>query len=663
MGCLLALGALAGWGGEGAALFCAWLAGIGAIVASVGPAGVQQSTGQRLQPPAIVSRFSIAPSLRVRWYGIAAIVVTAVLSLSLDSVPSFLSIRLSPYKTLSQVMRDPAAEHVWTRWNAATRVDLIHSPTIRSYPGMSYAYLGDLPQQDGLTFDGDDLSPITYTDARSANFAAYMPASLAYELRPGSEALVLGARGGLDALVALATGAAQVTAVEPNEIVVDAVKRAGVLDSVRVHFVTEDTRSFVRRSERAFDVIQLPLATPYRPVTSGAYSLAEDYDLTVQGFQDIIQRLKGDGLFAVTRWLQTPPSEELRLFALAKTAAEEAGLNSPQSIIALRGYNTVTVIVKRGLWSETELDSVRDFAASRRFDLVYTPGLRAEDANRYNRLPDDAFYRTFQALMSGPDRNAFYASYPFDVTPPTDDRPFFGHYFKWSQAGEVWAQLGKTWQPFGGAGYYVLILLLVLVTVAAGLLIILPLLIRRRRGEPKHAKRALLYFAAIGLGFLFVEIPLIQQLILFVGRPTYALAVVLFGLLLFCGVGSLFSTRLPWRGGLVALVVVVVVYLLLLPAFFQAALGLPLVLRLTLGVLSLAPLGVLMGMPMPLGIRWLERDAPDLIPWAWGINGAVSVVTSVLAMLIALSVGFTSVLLAGAVCYGLALASIYGTAK
>jgi len=309
---------------------------------------------------------------------------------------------------------------------------------------MSYVYLGNLPQQDGLTFDGDDLSPITYTDAKSADFAAYMPASLAYELRPGSETLILGARGGLDALVALAAGAAQVTAVEPNEIAVDAVKRAGALDSAQVHFVPEDTRPFVQRSDRTFDVIQLPLSTPYRPVTSGAYSLAEDYDLTVQGFQDILQRLKGDGLFVVTRWLQTPPSEELRLFALATTAAEGAGLDASQSIIAMRGYNTVTVIVKRGSWNETELDTIRDFSASRRCDLVYAPGLRAEDANRYNRLPDDAFYRTFQALMSGSDRNAFYASYPFDVTPPTDDRPFFGHYFKWSQAGEVWAQLGKT---------------------------------------------------------------------------------------------------------------------------------------------------------------------------------------------------------------------------
>ncbi len=666
-GCLIALGALDRWGGESAALFCSWLTGVGSIVAAIASSvehGRMSRQNAERHPP---SGSIVALPFGVNWYGVAAVAVTGLLSVWIVAVPPFLAIRLSPYKTLSQIMRDPAAEHVWTRWNIASRVDLVRSPTIRSYPGMSYAYLGELPRQDALTFDGDDLSPITYADAHAADFAPYMPAALAYQLRPGAKALILGARGGLDVLVALATGAADVTAVEPNEIAVDTVRHAGVLDDAGVHFVSEESRAFVRRSEQTFDVIQLPLTAPYRPVTSGAYSLAEDYDLTAEGFLDILRRMAEDGLFVATRWLQIPPSEELRLFALAVTAAEWAGLDPTQSVIAIRGYNTTTVLVKKGEWQPAELDAVRQFAADRRFDLVYAPGLRAEEANRYNRLPDDEFYPAFQSLLFSPDRRTFYAGYPFDVTPPTDDRPFFGHYFKWAQAAEVWAQLGKTWQPFGGAGYYVLILLLIFVSLAAGTLIILPLVVRGRWGHKptlstqKPVWRVLVYFAAIGLGFLFVEIPLIQRLILFVGRPTYALAVVLFGLLLFCSLGSLLSSRLPWRGVLALLVLVVVAYLLWLPALFQAALGLSLPLRLLLGVFSLSPLGFLMGVPLPAGVSWLERTAPDLIPWAWAINGAASVVTSVLAMLIALSAGFTVVLIAGAACYGLALASIRAT--
>ena len=170
----------------------------------------------------------------------------------------------------------------------------------------------------------------------------------------------------------------------------------------------------------------------------------------------------------------------------------------------------------------------------------------------------------------------------------------------------------------------------------------------------------MVYFALLGLGFLFIEIPLVQRLILFVGKPVYALAVVLFGLLMFSGLGSVLSRRMPWRGALATLTIVALAYPILLPTLFRSALGLPLVARFALAVMSLAPLGVLMGIPFPKGIAWLERTSPDLIPWAWGVNGAVSVVAAVLASLLALSAGFSVVLVAGALCYGVALIVVWG---
>jgi hypothetical protein len=654
-GCVLALGALAGWGGEGAMVFCAWLAAL----ASLAPMAARRLTRDSF------------------WMGAACLAAWVVLSTLLVARPAFLTLRLSPYKALSQSLRYPGSKWVWSRWNASSRVDLIQSPGIRSYPGLSYAYLGPLPRQDGLTFDGDDLSPITFVGADGAGFADYMPGALAYQLRPGARALILEARGGLDVIAALASGASRVTAVEPNEIAVEA---AQIVDP-RVQWVVEDARSFVaqRDSREMFEVVQLALTSPYRPVTSGAYSLIEDYDLTVEAFGDDLARLKEDGLLVVTRWLQLPPSEPLRLLALAVQAAERARLDPARSIVALRGYNTVTVLVKRGEFTGQELEIVRTFAAARKFDLAALPGLRHDEANRYNVLPDDVFYRTFDELLTSPDRRQFYAAYPFDVTPPTDDQPFFGHYFKWAQAGQVLAQLGKTWQPFGGAGYFVLVVLLAFALVSASVLIVFPLLIRgARSGEVRamdvelsslHTLRstlhapalwastppALAYFALLGLGFLFVEIPLVQRLILFVGKPAYALAVALFGLLLFSGLGSVLSSRAPWRGALLALAVAALVYPMVLPGLFRWALGWPLTGRFVVGALSLAPLGVLMGMPFPKGMDWLRRSAPGLIPWAWGVNGAVSVVASVLASLLALSAGFSVVLVAGALCYGLAL--------
>ena len=645
-GCLLALGALAVWGGEGAAIFCAWLAGLAALMCSLAPSLCPLRFAGRVNGGAIVC--------------LATIVLLSVL---LITRPKFFAIHLSPYKALSQSLRYPGSELVWTRWNASARVDLIRSPGIRSFPGLSYTYLGSLPRQDGLAFDGDDLSPITLVTAEDTHFADYMPGALAYRLRPGARALILEARGGLDVIVARACGADRVVAVEPNEIAVEAAQRATPLgDDPRVRFVVEEARSFARRGRETFDVVQFSLTSPYRPVTSGAYSLIEDYDFTVEGFSDMLARLNDGGLFVVTRWLQAPPTEPLRLFALAMSAAARARLDPARSIIAFRGYNTITVLVKRGAFTEAELAAAREFARARKFDLVVAPGLRPDEANRYNVLDDDVFYRTFNELLTSTDRRRFYAAYPFDVTPPTDDRPFFGHYFKWEQASQVWTQLGKTWQPFGGAGYFVLVVLLVFAIVAAGALIVLPLVLRRAWSEERRAKgasrfrfhvsRMMVYFALLGLGFLFIEIPLVQRLILFVGKPVYALAAVLFGLLMFSGLGSVLSRQTPWRSVLAALAILALAYPILLPTLFRSALGLPLVARFAIGVTSLAPLGVLMGIPFPKGIMWLERTSPDLIPWAWGVNGAVSVIASVLAALVALSAGFTVVLVAGAACYG-----------
>jgi len=580
----------------------------------------------------------------------------------LVAAPDSTLIRLSPYKALSQALRAPRAELVWTRWDAAERVDLVRSLAIRSFPGLSYAYTGPLPAQDGLTFDGDDLSPITYLTPETARFAGYLPGAVAQELRPGTSTLILGTRGGLDVVAALANGAAHVTAIEPDAIAVEAVDDGtGIRSDPRVRHVVEDPRAFVQRTAETFDVVQLALTQPYRPVTSGAYSLAENYDLTVEGISETLQVLKEGGVLVVTRWLQTPPSEGLRLFALVVTTAERRGLDPAVCVIALRGYNTVTVIAKRGAWTSAEIDTITEFAAARRFDLVYAPGLTADAANRYNLLPDDPYYANFRALVTASDRDTFYAGYPFDVTPPSDDRPFFGHYFKWTQAGELWAQLGKTWQPFGGAGYYVLLFMLGFAVAAAAVLILLPLVFHGGIVQQPSAGAALAYFAVIGLGFLFVEIPLVQRLILYVERPVYALGTVLGGLLLFSGAGSALSPRVPWRAALALLVVVSGAYPFLLPLWFQATLGLPLALRFALAILALAPLGLLMGVPLPKGIHWLERLAPDLIPWAWGVNGAASVIAAVLAAIVALSAGFTWVLLAGAACYGIALISISGT--
>jgi hypothetical protein len=659
LGCLLALLAPSYLGGEGTVSLSAGMAALAALSASF----------SRLPAPS-----RILPN---RWrrvsssgFVLPALAGLLLLSLLLDmstrdnglgSRP--LHLHLSPYKSLSYTLQAPGAELIYQRWNSISRVDVVRSAGIHSYPGLSYRYMQPLPAADGLTVDGDDLVPIL-SPRSDMGFTGFVPAAVAYQLRPQAQALVLEARGGIDLLTALVQGAQRVTAVEMNPLIVSAAGEA--YQDERIHLVVESGRSYLRRTQDRFDIIQFALVSSYHPVRSGAYSLAEDYRLTVEAFQDALARLQPDGLLVVTRWLQSPPSESLRTFALAVTAVENSGGDPHRQIVATRGYNTATILVKNGAFSEAELGEIRHFASQRAYDLVYAPGMEAEEANRYNILPEPVYYRAFTTLLNTQPRSAFYAAYPYAVSPPTDDHPFFGHYFKWSQAGQVFSELGRTWQPFGGAGYFVIVALLVLAVVLSAVLILLPVAVAsRRRADARPRLVYPLYFGLIGLAFMMVEIPMIQRFILFLGHPAYALTVILFSILTSSALGSRSSSRFPLRVSMGTLVLLLLAAPVLLPWIFEMSLGQPLGVRMAITALVIAPAGFLMGIPLPGGIRWMveQQDFQDMgnvsqIPWIWGVNGAASVVSSVLAALIALSFGFDWVLRIGALVYGLALLTV-----
>jgi len=326
--------------------------------------------------------------------------------------------------------------------------------------------------------------------------------------------------------------------------------------------------------------------------------------------------------------------------------------------VAIRGWATSVILVKNREWTGEEIRAVKDFCATRSFDLVYYPGITEAEANRFAVHERPIYYRAFADLLAATDRDRFYEEYPFAVRPPTDDRPFFFHFFTWRQTPTILKTLGQMWQPFGGSGYLVLVALLGLAVAASAGFILLPLALRRGEQLSGPKGRAFAYFALLGLGYLFVEIPLMQRFILFLDHSIYAFAAVLFGLLLSSGLGSVVASRLPLRRVLALLAVAALLYPALLPLGFDRLLGWPLAARFAVTVIALAPLGFLMGVPFPRGIALVERRSPGLIPWAWGVNGCASVVASVLAAMLALSAGFSWVLIAGAGCYALALAVV-----
>ncbi len=740
-GCLLALLLPPFLGGEGMVTLSAALASLAGIISSVRycePAG---------RSSLLAGTRGLLRDNRPRNDALTVVATSALflfflldLALRLTGSPSFafLDLRLSPYKSLSYALQYPGARVIHREWNAFSRLDVVQSNAIHSLPGLSYRHLEPLPSLDGLLVDGDDLSPILPPEADSA-FVSYLPSALAFHLRPRAGALILEPRGGLDVFTALALTSGQVTAVEINPLIVSA---APVYNDPRVQVHVESERSFLRRAQSKYDVIVLSLASSYHPVRSGAYTLGEDYRYTVESFDDALAYLHPDGLLTATRWLQDPPSEDLRLFALAVTALEKINADPRAQIVAFRGFNTATVLVKNSAFTPGELTSIRALLAGRAFDLTYAPDVRPAETNQFNILPESKYYQTYLDFLDSSPRESFYENYEYDVRPPTDDHPFFGHYFKWTQAPQVIAEFGRAWQPFGGAGYFVIVALLILAILLAAALILLPVALRigpslrggrtsRRSNLPDAARntqhptpatqyatrntfplRHLLYFGFLGFAFLLVEIPLLQRFILYLGNPAYAFTAVLFSLLFFSGLGSRLSDRLPLRPSLAILVILILAAPLLLPRLFAWTLGLPLTARLGLTFIVLSPFGFLMGIPFPAGIRLMkegasgggmlrgegerlegqEGEAPEggilrgegerlegqegetsgsgmlseegeqaersgeeaqggSVAWVWAVNGAASVVASILSALLALSFGFGWVLRLGALCY------------
>jgi len=648
LGCLAAVLAPNFMGGEGTAALSSALAGLAALAFLLG----SQSNPKRKSVQNVVGIMVIFSTL-----------VFSVLDIGLrigaNGGLEIMELNISPYKGISYAMQNPEAEIISNKWNAISRVDVVHSPSLHSIPGLSYRYLEPLPPINGLYVDGDNLSALM-TAQSDIDFAGYLPAAIAFYLRPEAQALILGSRGGMDVLSALALDARHVTAVEENMLLIEAA--VDIYNLPDVELAVSSGRSYLQSTNNRFDVIQLSLTNSYHPVNSGAYSLGEDYRYTLESFSDMLDCLEQNGLLVVTRWLQEQPSEWLRTFTMAVSTLEARGEDPQKQIVALRGYNTGTLLVKNGTFNSKELMLIRAFLDEKAFDLVFAPDIQLEEINRRNILPEEVYYKAFADVIGNKQRDVFYEQYVYDVRPPVDDHPFFGHYFKWSQIGGIWRSLGTTWQPFGGAGFLVILAIFGLAVILAGVMIILPAVVRNETKNPpiKGTTRILIYFGLIGLAFLLVEMPMIQQFILYLDHPTYAMAVVLFSLLLFSGFGSRWGSKiLSISTALLILLAFLTGWLFLLPALLRATLGLPLAARISISIISIAPIGFLMGIPFPAGLEWMREYIPfdeknhseGMVAWLWAVNGSTSVIASILSSLLSLSFGFNRTLAVGIICY------------
>jgi SAM-dependent methyltransferase len=598
----------------------------------------------------------------------------AVLLMTFAAVPwllpqAWIEPAMSPYKELSQTLRIPQARVVEQRSSPLGLVSVVESARVplRHAPGLSLTATAEPPPQLGVFTDGEGLTALTRFDGRRDSLAHLdqISSALPYHLLRRPRVLVLGAGAGADVLQAHYHGARQIDAVELNPQVVDLVRRrfadfaGGIYSTIaRVHVA--EARGFVAASEDRYDLIQVALLDSFSASSAGLYALSENYLYTVEALQDDLRHLQPGGLLAVTRWVALPPRDALKLFAAAVVALERSGVDPGSRLALVRSWKTSTLLVKNGAFDGEDIAAIKAFCAARSFDVAFYPGMRPDEANRYNVVEGPDLFDGATALLS-PGRDEFLQRYKFHIAPATDDKPHFFHFFKWRSLPEFLSMKGQGGLPLLEWGYPVLVATLVQAAVASLLLIGLPLAWVARVGA---RGRVLVYFLAIGFGFMFIEIAFIQKFVLFLSHPLYAVAVVLFAFLLFAGIGSRVSNRLrngtlrhPIAAVAGAIAVSAALCLGLLPWLFQHSIGLPDAARILISVALIAPLAFFMGMPFPLGLARVEATDARLIPWAWGINGCASVTGAVLATLLAIHVGFTAVVVAALVLYGVAAAA------
>jgi hypothetical protein len=576
-----------------------------------------------------------------------------------DSVPLTVHVGKRTYK---QDLKNNLIES--TSWSPLSRVDIAQMSE-----GAKRVWIaGGVNESSIIKFDGDyeqlRKQRGTVLDAAITviNYQAFP-----HFFKKDHSVCMIGTSGGADSLYALSLGARHVVGVEMDPGVAAMVLEtyhdyAGGLftDGEYSELVIDEGRSYLRRTDRKFDVIQQ--VNNFTPIAfmNGALNLSETYLLTVESFQDFYDHLTDDGILSISRYgsfklltnavemfrrMGVPPEEYSKHFLVVE---------GPQWVIP-------TLMMKKSAFTQEEIFSFRDwyYSLGKRRNILYAPYLDTAD-NFYSRVATSA------------DPSEMYRLGSFDLSPATDNKPFFNHVkilgLKDVERNSIpflpeelkhiesYNVLKNRLPPGDIPVLAVLCIAFVLASIFFGL----PMLSQRKLREAlKSERKALAYFACLGMGFIFVEVCLIQRFVLFLGQPVYSISIVLCSLLLSAGVGSLLSQRIkPVRNNIITLLLLIALAVLgmhfSIPWLSANFIGYSLPIRMAIALVFIAACGVLMGMPMPIAIRYLTQQQRPIISWGWAINGYFSVIGSALTILVAVNLGFGTVFYFAALCYAVA---------
>ena len=572
----------------------------------------------------------------------------------------------SQYKSISYALNLPDAKIDQQISSPYGLVQVVSSPVQRYAPGLSLTYAEKIPPSDVIFNNGDWYASIPrWSKKDTTSILNYTTMALPYVFGEPKSVMLFHAGAGLEIVHALNNGAEQITAIEPNATIISLLKNeyASLTDSLFYHpnveIRVQSSRTFLNQTNKKYDIIQLPLLGAFGG-SVGLNALQEENLLTKEAFAEMWQKLTPNGMIVLSFWIDLPPKISLKSAVIISESLESFQIKEPLNhIVAIRSWGTLTFVIKKKPLNKTEINKVKTFCERYNFDPMLLPGITAQERVQFNAMEDEVFFSNLEGIFSS-QREKIIHNYNFNIQSATDNKPYFFQFLRLKKLPNLVKTTGEKSTAFLELGYLIAVVTFFQVFILALLFIILPLFRLGLKGGNKSW--VVIYFTALGFGYMFLEIVFIKHFALYLGHPIYSVAIVISVMLISSGIGSYYSSRyktyqkalLKITGLITALILF---YAFIIGVFLSSTVGLPFFMKILLAGGIIAIPSFFMGMPFPIGLKIVNAFKKSNVPWAWGINGCVSVISTSLAAIIAVEIGFMAVMLFAALAYGIAFLS------
>lgn len=602
------------------------------------------------------------------WCMTAIAVIVSVTTLIMDPPD-----RVDPYKDLAhfrQLEIQSDAASITSRYGPRAQINVYESPTFHYTLFAGPQATAMPPPQLAILMDGATAAPLfSIDDTSQAAILDYTPQSLPYRLLDSPHVLLLGEVGGVNVWLAKRMGAEKITVIQTNPQIIQLVRDdlsemgGSVYESEKVELINMDPRLYVEQTGESYDLIQLVTGEAIASGTGGLQGLNEDYLLTTDALVNTLGVLSEEGLLSITRGIQSPPRDNLKIISLFTDASRQAGLQPEDHLLISRNYLAANTLLSKSSLTRLRIDRFLAETRGLQLDVEYHPGIQSREIDQINRIegPEGVNYSYIhhainEILSENPD--PFYDDWVYHVRAPTDNSPYFHDFFKWSSLDRFMEYFGDQWFQRLELGYVVLVITFVQLALLAFFLVLLPLLLRRKKyNRSRNKLPTLSHFFLIGTGFMFLEITFIQVFTRFLGDPIFSAAAVICSILIFSGMGSLYQKKLKLpdakriRIAVTVIALIALLYLLLIAPFLNLFIGLGTFWRFVVTATLLFPISFFLGWMFPSGIAILDKNSDELIPWALAIDSFASVSAAPLAIILSMSIGFSNVILLGISCY------------